>query len=197
MELSASTAQRVPRTMRQNRGAIFSKHQSPLFSKGGATRFCRRSISLRSHGNFGCSTSAEHGICPQRVLSSNCSALISRDPTAKNKGRNDCASGRIRAESFLDGRAAPSRCSEKTKASHHDHCCLRARFDSGDDCNLTIETGSAERGSLYCLDRYSQTRSNGASGARAWHAFAGGHSLDSCKYGRSRGENKYLAGHAR
>src|SRR5947199_8777796 len=102
----------------------------------------------------GGSAIVQHGICPHRVLSSNRSALISRDHAAKNKRRNDCASWRIYAEPFLNGRAAPRCCSEKAQAPHHDHCGLRARFNSGDDCNLPIETRGAERGSFYRVDRY-------------------------------------------
>jgi hypothetical protein len=77
MQLSAAKAQRVSRTMHADRGAIFSKHQPPLFSERGATRFCRRSISLRNDDRCGRSAIAQHGICPQRVLSSNRSGLIS------------------------------------------------------------------------------------------------------------------------
>src|SRR6266496_4591497 len=100
MQLSADEAQRVSGTMRQKRSAIFSKHQPPVFSKRGATRFRRRSIVLRNHDRSGGSAIAQHGICPQRTLPSDRSFLISRDPRAKNKRRNDCAASRIRAESF-------------------------------------------------------------------------------------------------
>src|SRR6266481_7592882 len=115
MQLSADEAQRVSGTMRKTRGAIVSKYQPPVFSKRGATRFRRRSTALRNYDRFGRSAIAQHGICPQRILPSDRSSLISRDPAAKNKRRNHCASRRIRADSFVDGRTAQGVAAKKRK----------------------------------------------------------------------------------
>ena len=145
MQLSADEAQWISGRMCKNRDAIFSKYQPSIFSKRSATRFPRRSIALRNHDRFGGSAIAQHGICPQRILPSDRSFLISRDTRAKNKRRNDCAASRICAESFADGRTAQRRCGEKTQAPHHDHRWVRARVDPSHNCNFAFETSCAER----------------------------------------------------
>jgi hypothetical protein len=71
-----------------------------------------------------------------------------RDSPATTKGKYDCATGWIHAESFLDGRATRRSRSEETQAPHHDHCRFCAGIDFGDDCHFAVETSSAERRSL-------------------------------------------------